>query len=122
MNKRQEPIILPGPAMADAASDIADRSYSTTPPRAYHAWTPRFWNGMDFSTWMRLLVRNRFAVSPSRWPLAASITVSSVLNSFANVFGRLMYGHRVRQAELQGAAAVCASATGAAERRCCMSC
>jgi omega-hydroxy-beta-dihydromenaquinone-9 sulfotransferase len=100
MNKLDEPVILPGPAMPAAERDIAHRSYSTTPPRAYHAWTPRFWNGMDFSTWMRLLAQNRFAVSPSRWPLAASITISSALNSFANVFGRLMYGHRVRQTEL----------------------
>jgi omega-hydroxy-beta-dihydromenaquinone-9 sulfotransferase len=101
MNKLDEPVILPGPAMPAAERDIADRFYSTTPPRAYHAWTPRFWNGMDFSTWMRLLARNRFAVSPSRWPLAASITVSSALNSFANVFGRLVYGHRVRRTELK---------------------
>jgi hypothetical protein len=86
--------------MPAADREPADQAYSTTPPRAYHAWTPRFWNGMDFSTWMRLLVRNRFAISPSRWPLAASITVSSALNSFANVFGRLIYSHRVRQTEL----------------------
>lgn len=100
MDTHLEPSILPGPAMANAEHEVAERSYSTTPPRAYHAWTPRFWNGMDFSTWMRLLARNRFAVSPSRWPLAASITVSSALNSFANVFGRLMYDHRVRRTEL----------------------
>jgi hypothetical protein len=56
---------------------------------------------MDFSTWMKLLVRNRFAVSPSRVPLAATITVSSALNSFANVFGRLMFSHRVRNTKLK---------------------
>ncbi|MEX0614224.1 MAG: sulfotransferase [Pirellulales bacterium] len=75
--------------------------YSSSPLRPYHAWTPRFWHGMDFFTWMRLLVRNRFAVSPSRVPLAATITTASVLNSFASVFDWLMFSHRLRHAKLK---------------------
>ena len=75
-------------------------AYSTSPLRAYHPWTPRFWHGMDFSTWMRILVRNRFAVNASRLPLAAWITGATALNSFANVFARLMYGHRARTTDL----------------------
>jgi omega-hydroxy-beta-dihydromenaquinone-9 sulfotransferase len=101
MNILDQPVILPGPAMPASQAEPDAPSYSSSPPRAYHAWTPRFWNGMDFSTWMRLLVRNRFAVSPSRVPLALSITASSALNSFANVFGRLMFAHRVRNTELK---------------------
>jgi hypothetical protein len=55
---------------------------------------------MEFTTWLRLLARNRFAVSPSRVPLAAWITVTSALNSFAGIFDRLMFSHTVRQFEL----------------------
>ena len=101
MSKFDQLVILPGPAMTDVASEAAAPTYSTSPPRAYHPWTPRFWNGMDFSTWMRLLARNRFAVSPSCLPLAASITASSALNTFANVFARLMYSHKVRNTRLK---------------------
>ena len=28
-------------------------------------WTPRFWDGMNLTGWIRLLVRNRFAVGPT---------------------------------------------------------
>ena len=42
---------------------------------------PRFWHGMRFSTWVRLLWRNRFAIAPSRLHLAVSISVVSALNS-----------------------------------------
>jgi hypothetical protein len=50
---------------------------------------------------MQLLARNRFAVSPSRLPLAGWITITSTLNSFAGVFERLVFGHRVRRTQLE---------------------
>jgi hypothetical protein len=56
---------------------------------------------MNFPTWLRLLARNRFAVAPSRLPLAAWITATSVLNSFAASFEQLMFSHRVRQTRLR---------------------
>ena len=86
--------------MSVAQQDRATAAYSRSPLRAYHPWTPRFWHGMEFSTWIRLLARNRFAVDPSRLPLAAWITGATVLNSFANAFARLTYGHQVRTTEL----------------------
>jgi omega-hydroxy-beta-dihydromenaquinone-9 sulfotransferase len=75
-------------------------TYSRTPLRAYRFWQPRFWHGMQLPTWLRLLLRNRFAVSPSRWHMAAAITGVSALNSFASVFDQLMYSHRVRHTKL----------------------
>lgn len=47
------------------------------------------------------MIRNRFAVSPGRWPLALSITNAAMLNSFASVYDSLMYSHRVSQAQLK---------------------
>jgi hypothetical protein len=85
----------------DSAREMAAQPpYSAEPPRAYPAWAPRFWHGMDFITWMRLLARNRFAVSPSRLPLAAWITTSAMLNSFAGVFDRLMFNHLARHTRM----------------------
>jgi hypothetical protein len=55
---------------------------------------------MGFGTWMRLLARNRFAVSPGRWGIAASITQATMLNSFGGVFDWLMFNHLVRENQL----------------------
>ena len=82
------------------AAESDNGSYASAPLRTYGPWTPRFWHGMGFGTWLRLLARNRFAVSPSRWPIAASITAASALNSFSGVFERLMLSHLVRRTRL----------------------
>lgn len=86
--------------MPVATPTAAAPKYSRSPLRAYHFWQPRFWHGMRLSTWLRLLWRNRCDVSPSRWPMAATITGFSALNTFASVFDEALYGHRVRQTKL----------------------
>jgi len=45
-------------------------------------WIPRFWVGINVTGWWGLLWRNRFAVHPSRWGMAAILTMTSLLNSF----------------------------------------
>jgi hypothetical protein len=64
-------------------------------------YTPRFWHGMTAGTWLRELARNRFAVSPSRIPMAASVTCFSLLNSALAGIDRLVYGRRVARTELR---------------------
>ena len=63
-------------------------------------YMPRFWHGMRFSTWMRELVRNRFAVSPSRAPMTCSITCFTMLNSLLAAVDRAVYQRRVDAVEL----------------------
>ena len=63
--------------------------------------TPRPWYGMTARDWFRLLARNRFAVSPSRLPMAMGISVFSVLNSIAAAGQRLRYGRFERTAGLE---------------------
>jgi len=63
-------------------------------------YSPRFWHGMRFSTWMRSLARNRFIVSLDRLPAAVSITGFSAVNSVAAVADQLIYGKKVAQTEL----------------------
>lgn len=63
-------------------------------------YTPRFWHGMRFSTWMRSLAHNRFIVSLDRLPTALSITGFSVINSGAAAVEQLVYGRRIAQTEL----------------------
>ena len=74
-----------------------------SPLHSYPYWAPRFWHGMTLGSWLPLLIRNRFAVSPSRWPIAATITAASVLNSFASVFDHLMFSYRARTTRLKEA-------------------
>src|SRR3972149_2660231 len=69
-------------------------------PHAYPFWAPRFWHGMGFPTWFKLLAHNRFAISPSRIPMAVSVTNATVLNSFAGVFTEMMFRHKVRSTKL----------------------
>ncbi len=85
------------PASSSASMSV---SAGSSKPHAYPIWAPRFWHGMGFGTWFKLLARNRFAISPSRLPMALSITNATVLNSFASVFTELMYGHKVRATKL----------------------
>jgi len=55
----------------------------------------RLWHGMSLPGWMRLLARNRLAVSPRRLPLAATITLFAGANSLLKVVERVAYGSRV---------------------------
>jgi len=64
-------------------------------------YSPRFWHGMRFTTWMRALIRNRFAVSLAKLPTALSITGFSCFNSAAAAAEQLVYGRRIAKVELQ---------------------
>jgi hypothetical protein len=101
LKTQNEPIILPGPAMSAPAQDRRDASYTDAPLHRYPRWAPRFWHGMDFFTWMRLLIRNRFAVAPVRLSMVTTVTLSSMLNSFAGVFNWFLYSDRIRRLELK---------------------
>jgi len=63
-------------------------------------YTPRFWHGMKFSTWIATLASRGFPVSFSRLHTGASITLCSGLNSAAAAVDSLVYGRRVARTEL----------------------
>jgi hypothetical protein len=79
----------------------APAPYSETPLHHYPRWALRFWHGMDFFTWMKLLFGNRFAVAPIRLSMVITVTFASVLNSFASVFDWLMFHHAVERTKLK---------------------
>src|SRR3989304_3406996 len=91
--------------MPTTAEPTAVPSHARPSARAYPIWAPRFWHGMNLPTGLRPGWRgrgagNRFAISPSRWPLAVSIGGVAALNTFASVFDQLIMGHRVRHMKL----------------------
>jgi len=63
-------------------------------------WMPRFWSGMHFAPWVRLLARNRFRVSPSRWAMATIIASLGPMNALYHALQRGLYGRRIDAAEL----------------------
>jgi hypothetical protein len=54
-----------------------DSSASSTPSQP-REWTPHIWEGCDLFAWLRLLLRNRFAVHPAYLYIAAIITPVSL--------------------------------------------
>jgi hypothetical protein len=63
-------------------------------------WAPRVWQGSDYSAWVRLLIRNRFAVEPSHWYIAAIASVVTVGNMALRWIQENLYGDRIRATEL----------------------
>ena len=63
-------------------------------------WEMRFWSGMNFTGFARLLARNRFAVSPTRIPMAMILAGLSVFNSCLWMLGMLFQGRKIARTEL----------------------
>jgi hypothetical protein len=64
-------------------------------------WIPRFWDGMTVSAWFALLVRNRFAVAPSRIAMMLIISVISVVNSFLWLIQTAIFGRKIASTKIQ---------------------
>jgi len=63
-------------------------------------WMPRFWSGMTPGPWFRLLRRNHYRVSPSRWAMAGIITGLTSLNYVYTVKQRLFWGRKIKDMAL----------------------
>ncbi len=64
---------------------------------------PRVWQGMTAKGWLKLLLRNRFAVSPRRVAMVLIIAAISVFNSLLGLLQILLYGRAVAQTEIEQA-------------------
>jgi hypothetical protein len=70
-------------------------------PRTSAEWSPHLWQGCNFSAWLRLLVRNRFAVHPACWHVALIATFVSLGHSFLGYVQEAIYGRRIRRVRLE---------------------
>lgn len=66
-----------------------------------HFWIPRFWDGMCLSGWLRLLTRNRFAVSPRRIAMALIIAAIGVLNFALWLIQAILYGSKIERTKIK---------------------
>ncbi|MFH1266589.1 MAG: sulfotransferase [Planctomycetota bacterium] len=84
---------------------MADTAHSEgkaqTTGSKYPVWTPRIWTGINVTGWFRLLVRNRFAVSPSRVPMVLIVCGVSFFNSFLWLVQMLIYGRKIARTEIE---------------------
>jgi omega-hydroxy-beta-dihydromenaquinone-9 sulfotransferase len=67
----------------------------------YPAWSPRFWHGMRFGDWMRLLAENRFRIHPLRWAMVGLISSITPFNTVMSRVQRLWYGRRIDATPIQ---------------------
>ena len=66
-------------------------------------WSPRFMEGTDAITWAKFLYRNRFAVHPKYWYIAAFVSASSTLNMVLRWVQNGLYGERVARTPIDKA-------------------
>jgi hypothetical protein len=66
-------------------------------------WTPRIWEGCEFIAWLRLLVRNRFAVHWSCLYIAAVVSIVSTLHSVLKLMQETFLGPRIRRTPIRQA-------------------
>jgi hypothetical protein len=59
------------------------------------SWAPRIWIGCNLFGWVRLLVRNRFAVHRPFWHVAANATVLSFIHTLLRSVQFVLYGRRI---------------------------
>ena len=69
----------------------------------YQFWVARFWHGMLFGSWMRLLARNGFRISPTRLPLATTITCGTIFNSLLRPVQDMCYGRYIEKTQIKDA-------------------
>jgi hypothetical protein len=79
----------------------ANRRPATT--GKHQAWAPRMWEGCDFFAWIRLLARNRFAVSWSLLYIAAVVTVVSFFHTLLRLLEQAWYGRRIARTPVRAA-------------------
>lgn len=83
---------LPPPKVVPPGTEAG---HSTSRSSWWHEWSAPLWIGCNFSTWARLLIRNRFAVHWSRWHYVVFCTISSVVNSCLGMLQKILFGGRV---------------------------
>ena len=54
----------------------------------------RSWHAVTLPVWLELLARHRFAASPSKIPLALTVTLASFVNSLLKLASEARYRRR----------------------------
>jgi hypothetical protein len=63
-------------------------------------WFLRFWDGITFYPWLRILVRNRFRMSPSRVAMGVLLLAIGVLNSVLATIQLVLWGRKITRTNI----------------------
>jgi len=98
---------MPPPAVAERPAREATTVNVTRPallpagkPRS-RRWSPRFLQGTDSVTWLRLLFKNRFAVHPKYWYIAGIVSVASTMNMVLRWVQDGLYGEELARTKIE---------------------
>jgi hypothetical protein len=72
-------------------------------PTPKREWAPRIWEGADFFAWMRLLARNRFAVSWHHAYIAIVVTLVSIFHTLLRWLQQQLYGSTIDRVRIKHA-------------------
>jgi len=87
-------------SVASVETAPAPAATATKKPRE---WSPRMWDGCNFTAWLRLFARNRFRVGWRQLYLAVIVTFLSVGHSGMRLVQKIVYGRRIRSTKLRQA-------------------
>jgi hypothetical protein len=85
------------------STTASEKPPDTARPAARRDWQPHMWEGCNFSAWLRLLFRNRFAVGWRYWYVAAVVTPVSIVHSLLRLWQQIRYGRRVARTPIREA-------------------
>ncbi len=57
--------------------------------------------GMSIHTWLRLLLKNRFAIDPRYWPKALFITSNMLINAPVQLYEYLRYSGKIKRSKVE---------------------
>jgi omega-hydroxy-beta-dihydromenaquinone-9 sulfotransferase len=87
--------------MATVGDEPKTKAIKKATQNKYPDWAPRFWHGMLFSDWVKLMARNRFRIHPFRLFLAGNITCLAVFNSAMRVVQSTIHGRKIDETEIE---------------------
>ena len=85
---------------------MTDRANAKKQPvevNPYRLWHARFWHGMRFGPWIRLVFGHRLRISFTRWPLASTITLATMLNSLLRPLQEFLMGRYIDRVQIKDA-------------------
>jgi hypothetical protein len=86
-------------AISNLRASVAEKPPTSNSRFPWYA--PRMWSGMTAGVWLKLLASNRFAVSPSRWPMAAVVSSFCLMNSCGRLLSEAFYRRAAERVSLQ---------------------
>jgi omega-hydroxy-beta-dihydromenaquinone-9 sulfotransferase len=101
LEKRLGQYFVPKQAAPANTAQTAKPTSEQKPGYKDRFWIPRFWDGMCLVGWLRLLVKNRCAVSLNCIGMALIISLVAVINAFLWLIQTLLFGRRIARTKIE---------------------